>query len=90
MAAACRIMKCDERPTPWPAGTLVAIRFASSSVYAPLLTEALVPKSPTRNEHRDLLLARALGLSLDQIRQVPEYIREFGITLLCGETGGER
>lgn len=38
--------------------------------------------SPTRNDHRDLLLARALGLSVDQIRQVPEYIREFGLALL--------
>ena len=41
-----------------------------------------MPNSPTRDDHRDFFLARALGLSLDQIRHVPEYIREFGLALL--------
>jgi hypothetical protein len=42
-----------------------------------------------RRHYRDALLARALGLTWDQVQQIPEYIREFGITLLL-DGGGDR
>lgn len=39
---------------------------------------------------RDQFLARALGLSWEQVQQIPEYIREFGMTLLLGDEDGDR
>ena len=46
-----------------------------------------LPETPMPNplHLRDQILARTLGLSWDQVQQIPEYIREFGITLLLGD-----